>query len=247
MTGGTLRRIDLLRVGLRLTLLQSAWCEGGLQSIGLAYCLIPGLARIHPEPEALDAAVRRHRTPFNTHPYLAGTVAGAVLRMEADGRPPRQIAGFVRDSMGPLAAVGDPFFRGALAPAVSIAAALVALLWGSALGAVALLVLFNLPHAVVRVAGVAAGYRDGELALARVGSWIAARRTRTIRLAAALAVGVLLGVLALRLGGPHPALASLPIAACGLGCAALLARNRAAWPWVVLLILSAAVLAEVAL
>ncbi|MBW2277779.1 MAG: PTS system mannose/fructose/sorbose family transporter subunit IID, partial [Deltaproteobacteria bacterium] len=130
MSAGRIGRLDLLRVGLRLLVLQSAWSEGILQSVGLAYCLVPGLRRIHSTPAELDAAIRRHRTPFNTHPFLAGAIAGAVLRMEADGLPPQQIASFTRDSMGPLGAVGDPFFRGALAPTASLIAALAALLGG---------------------------------------------------------------------------------------------------------------------
>jgi mannose/fructose/N-acetylgalactosamine-specific phosphotransferase system component IID len=247
MSASAIRRVDLLRVGLRLLLLQNAWSEGVLQSVGLAYCLVPGLRRVHRTPEALDEAVRRHRAPFNTHPYLAGAVAGAVLRMEADGEPPNRIAGFVRDAMGPLAAMGDPFFRAALAPAASLVAALVALLAGPLAGALALIALFNGPHLLVRIGAVGIGFRDGPQGLARTGSWIGPGRTRALRLTAALAAGLALGALVLELGRAHLGLTLIAALAAGLVCALVLARQRAAWSYVVPLFLAAMVLGEVAI
>lgn len=246
MTDEAVKRTDLLRVGARLLLLQSGWSEGILQSVGFAYCLIPGLRRIHRTPEALDEAVRRHRTPFNTHPYLAGAVAGAVLRMEADGQPPNQIASFARDSMGPLGAVGDPFFRAALAPAASLVAALAALIGGPLIGAITLAVAFNMPHLVVRVASVAIGYREGPAALARTGAWVGPRRARALKLLAALAGGVLLGVAVLELGAGHPGLSAVVAVLVGLGCAIALTLRRAAWPYVVSLAFAALMLGEFA-
>jgi len=240
-------RLDLLRVGLRLLLLQSSWSEGILQSVGLAYCLVPGLRRIHENRDDLNAAIRRHRTPFNTHPFLAGVVAGAVLRMEADGAPPQQIASFTRDSMGPLGAVGDPFFRGALAPAASLIAALVALLGGALAGAVTLLVVFNLPHLIVRIAAVTIGFRDGPVALARAGGWVGPRKTRGLKLIAALAGGALLGTLVLGPGAAHPVLTGVVAIAVGLGCALTLALERTAWSYVVPLALATLMLGEMAI
>jgi mannose/fructose/N-acetylgalactosamine-specific phosphotransferase system component IID len=246
MSHEEIRRVDLLRVGVRLLLLQSGWSEGNLQSVGLAYCLVPGLRRIHRTPAALDEAVRRHRTPFNTHPYLAGAIAGAILRLEADSAPANQIASFARDSMGPLGAVGDPFFRGALAPAASLIAALIALLGGVWAGVVTLVVLFNLPHLAVRVASVAIGYREGPAALARTGAWIGHRRARALRLVAALAGGVLLGFAVLELGGTHQGLTAVVAIAAGLVGAIAMALRRSSWSYVVPLSLAAMVLAELA-
>lgn len=246
MSASAIRRIDLLRVGLRLLVLQNAWSEGVLQSVGLAYCLVPGLRRIHRTPEALDEAVRRHQSPFNTHPYLAGTVAGAVLRMEADGEPPAKISGFARDAMGPLAAVGDPFFGAALAPAASLLAALVALLAGPLEGALTLIALFNGPHLLVRIAAVGSGFRDGPHALARTGAWIGPRRIRALKLAAALVGGLVLGALVLELGSGHLGLTLIAAVAAGLVCALVLARQRSAWSYVVPLFLAAMVLGELA-
>jgi mannose/fructose/N-acetylgalactosamine-specific phosphotransferase system component IID len=234
-------------VGLRLLFLQCAWSEGGLQSVGLAYCLTPGLRRIHRTSTALDEAVRRHRNPFNTHPFLAGAVAGAVLRMEADGEPPEQISAFVRDSMGPLGAVGDPFFRGALAPAASLAAVLAALLGGPLIGALTLVVLFNAPHLALRIAAVSVGFREGPAALARLGAWIGPRSTRAVRTAAALAGGGVLGIAALDAGASHPVLAGAAVLAGGLGCGLALALRRVSWRYVVPLLLAALMLGELAL
>jgi mannose/fructose/N-acetylgalactosamine-specific phosphotransferase system component IID len=247
MSGKDVRKVDLLRVGLRLTLLQSAWSEGALQSAGLSYCLIPGLRRIHGEAAALDEAVRRQRAPFNTHPYLAGAIAGAVLRMEADHRPPKRIAAFAREAMGPLAAIADPFMRNALAPAVALIAALTAILAGALAAALTLLVLFNSIHLTLRIAGVVQGYREGEQILVRVGRWIGPRPTRALKWITALAGGVVLGLASLDLGCDYPWLATGIVAAAGLASAVLLAFKRTAWSYVLPVFLAALVLLEVSI
>jgi PTS system mannose-specific IID component len=180
---------DLLRVSLRLTLLQSTWCEGGMQSIGLAFCLLPGLRRLYGSPDELNDALRRHQQPFNTHPFLAGIIAGAALKIEEEGGTPQEMDTFLQNSMGPVAALGDPFFFGALPVFVAVAASLCAIYGGVWAGILSLLLLFNGVHIAVRLSGVFTGYRKGYEALPHMARWLSPGHTKLVKTLAAIGAG----------------------------------------------------------
>ncbi len=182
----------LAKVSFRLSLLQSTWFEGGMQSIGLAYCLIPGLKSLYPDPEEMQAAVRRYAQPFNTHPFLVGFIAGALLKMEEQRQDPYAITCFSASTMGVLAAFGDPFFRGAMPAFVTLAACLAAILGGPVAGIVTLLFLFNSAHLLVRLGGVSIGYREGCNVILLVGRWFSPERTKQIKSVAAVFGGIVL-------------------------------------------------------
>jgi len=175
-----------------LSLLQSTWFEGGMQSIGLAYCLIPGLRMLYPDPKEMQAAVQRYAQPFNTHPFLVGFIAGALLKMEEQRQDPRDITCFSANTMGVMAAFGDPFFRSAMPSFVALAACLAAMLGGTAAGIITLLLLFNGVHMAIRFGGVAIGYREGCNVVMRVGRWFSPERTRWIKIVAAVFGGFVL-------------------------------------------------------
>jgi mannose/fructose/N-acetylgalactosamine-specific phosphotransferase system component IID len=224
-----LRKRDLLRIGLRLTLIQSTWSECGMQSEGLAYCLALGFKRIFSSPKDVDDAIKRYRTTFNTHPFLVGVVAGSVLRMEENEESPRKIASFLRSTMGPLAALGDPFFKNALAPAASAVAAVIALLWGLIPGVVSFLLLFNLVHLVVRIAGVFMGYKDGEYVMTKRADWIGSARTHALKTICSASCGFAMGLMAFRFFELD---VIRTIIMGGLGCmfcAAVLKGRRSLW------------------
>ncbi len=224
-----LRKRDLLRIGLRLTLIQSTWSECGMQSEGLAYCLALGFRRIFSSQQEVNDAVRRYRATFNTHPFLAGVVAGAVLRMEENGTSPEKIASFMRSIMGPLGALGDPFFKNALAPAASAVAAVIALIWGLIPGVVSFLLLFNIVHMVVRIAGIFVGYRDGERVMTRSADWIGSARARALKTVCSTSCGVAMGLMAFRFFETD---VTITIILGGLGCmvcAAVLKGRRSLW------------------
>jgi len=242
-----LRTRDLLRIGLRLTLIQSTWSECGMQSEGLAYCLALGFKRIFSSQQDVDDAVRRYRTTFNTHPFLAGVVAGAVLRMEEDGTSPKKIASFMRSIMGPLGALGDPFFKNALAPAASAVAAVIALIWGPIPGVVSFLLLFNLVHLIVRIAGIFVGYRDGEQVMTKPADWIGSARTRALKTVCSTSCGVAMGLMAFRFFEPN---VTMTIILGGLGCMAcalVLKGRRFLWVYATPVLLGAVFAAELVL
>ncbi|MCP4675816.1 MAG: PTS system mannose/fructose/sorbose family transporter subunit IID [Deltaproteobacteria bacterium] len=215
---------DLIRVSMRLTFLQSTWCEGGMQSVGLAYCLMPGLRRIVTDKEELKHAVVSHQEPFNTHPFLVGAIAGATLRLTEDGKNPKEINSFIHNTMGPLAAIGDPFFRGALPVFVAVTASLAAILGGAVAGILTLLLLFNLVQIFVRFFGVFVGYRESMGMLTRVARWLSPTRSKALKTTAAAWAGAVLVFAAAKFGPAEPWWVPIVFAACGIVAAFLLTK-----------------------
>jgi len=230
----------LVRVFLRSLLLQASWNRRGMQNLGVAYALWPALERLYPDPGRRAAAAARHLAFFNTHPYLAPAILGGALRHEvrvARGEEPAEaVERFKAALMGPFAAVGDSFFWLSLRPFAGMWAALLAPWIG--LWAVALfLVLYNVPHLILRVRLFVAGWRGGDrvveqVARAGLPKWGARlRRTSAVGGGAAVVVGVHL------LTGPglpvEPArwlaVASFAALVVFFGTWALLARRGAHW------------------
>src|SRR5258708_18591959 len=125
-----------------------------MQNLGLAYAVYPALEELYPDVDRRAAAVRRHLTFFNTHPYLAAAMVGGGLLEEqgmARGREgPEPVANFKAGLMGPLAALGDGFFWLSLKPAAgALCAGLVPVL--HAWAAVIFLAVYNAVHLPLRV------------------------------------------------------------------------------------------------
>jgi len=221
-----IRPLDLVRVSRRLMVLQSSWCEGSMQAEGLAYGISPGLRRIYEDPEDLAQAIRRYHITFNTHPFLTGVVAGAILKMEQAGEDPKKIDLFINTTMGPLAAFGDPFFKGALSPFVGVLSVVSALCLGPAAGIFALLVIFNAVHLFVRFKGILVGFRAGDQALLMVAKWIGPTRTTIIKTATAVLAGSFFVLVALRFDNTINTWEVSLTGALGLLCALLLIKKR---------------------
>ena len=244
-----LTRKDLLRVSLRLSLLQSTWFEGGMQAIGLSYCLIPGLRVIYPDTSDLRDAIARYQAPFNTHPFMAGIIAGIVLRMEEEKTPPEMISSFARNSMGLLAALADPFFKSALPTFVSVSACLAAMLGGAVAGIATILIAFNVIHFAVRFVGVSLGHKEGLEVLKRVAGWLSPARTAQLKRASAVGSGLVMVVAAMRFGDllEKHVWIGIAAAAAGLATATALTVWRKSARWAVPLTLGAVVFVEVVL
>lgn len=221
-----LTTFDLMKVALRLALLQSTWSEGSMQTVGLIYCLLPARRKLNPSPQALDQVIRQYQEPFNTHPFLVGAVAGAILRLEEEGKKPREISAFLRGTMGPLAALGDPFFRGALPVFSTIVASLVTMFGGIWAGIITFLAIFNSVHFFVRISGIFVGYREGYNVLAKIAKWMGPHRTALTSHVAAAVTGIVLVSVAHRFGPAHPTWMSLLIGGLGALFALALIRWR---------------------
>ena len=80
----TIGRRDLLRVFLRSLLIQASWSFHLLQSIGFAYALLPILRKLYPDRTEYASRLNLHTEYFNTQPYLASFILGAVVKLEEE-------------------------------------------------------------------------------------------------------------------------------------------------------------------
>ena len=61
---------------------QSAFSFDRMQAIGFTWTLMPYLRRLYPQREAFAAALQRHLTFFNTHPWIPGPIIALVSDLE---------------------------------------------------------------------------------------------------------------------------------------------------------------------
>ncbi len=237
------------RVFRRTLFLQASWNPKGMQNLGLAWAVYPALCWLYPDREARQAALLRHLSPFNTHPYVAAAIVGGVLfheeRIARGEEGPERVEAFKRALMGPLAALGDGFFWLSLKPAVgALCCALVPLL--GAWAAVLFVVLYNVVHLQQRVKLFRLGVHTGDrlveaVAHERLPLWGA-----RLRAVASACAGGIAASLALQFGtqqggwaGPLLAAACLSMGALAYG---LVARGVSTY----LLLVLAGLLAGVA-
>lgn len=155
-----LAAFTFINMYLRSFLLQASWNFEKLQNLGFYYLMLPGLRAIYGEDIPEDVR-RRQMGYFNTHPYLAPMVAGTTLRLEE-----RRLAGegtsvdsesYKQMVMAPFAAMGDSFFWGGLRPLAAVIGLLIAS-QGSLWAPVVFLLLFNIPHFLMRGSALVFGY-----------------------------------------------------------------------------------------
>ncbi|MFT3712472.1 MAG: PTS system mannose/fructose/sorbose family transporter subunit IID [Archangium sp.] len=229
--------LTLWRIAWRSLFIQAGFSPEAMQSLGLLYVLEPAWPHLFPDEDARKAAVQRHLTPFNTHPYAAAALVGGILfqelrvaRGEATGD---DVVRFKQTLMGPLAALGDGFYWLSLRPAVGALAAVMVPFIGP-WAALFFLVAYNTVHFATRWWLFATGYREGanvvtRLTALKVPVW--SNRLRTIAAACAAAIGVWFASRFGVLGGSGP----LPGLAClGLGVFAVFLLERKVPPLVLL-------------
>ncbi len=158
-----LSRLTLLHVWLRLLLLQGSWNFERLQGGGWFYAMAPVLRVLYGEKE-MQRIAREHVGYFNTHPYLAPTVVGAVIRMELERAAGKEleigVSEFKEMVASPYAAVGDALFWGGLRPLAAGIALLLAAK-GLVVAPVVFLLLFNALPLWFRIAGFISAYELG--------------------------------------------------------------------------------------
>lgn len=159
-----LSRKTRVHVWFRLLLLQASWNFERLQGIGFFYALLPGLKKLYSKNEVLSVS-RRYVGYFNTHPYLAPLVAGAVLKLEEE-----RVLDQTNENIGidefkelvaaPYAAIGDALFWGGLRPLIAGIAlffAVKGILWAP----IIFLLLYNLVPLWFRIGFFVKGYHQG--------------------------------------------------------------------------------------
>jgi PTS system mannose-specific IID component len=204
-------------MALRASLLQATWNYERQQGLGWAWALKPALDRFYPDAERRRARLTEHTGYFNTQPTLASLALGAVAELEeqraAGGPVDGAAVARVKSALGSsLAAIGDRLFWLTLRP-LSACVGLLFALYGRALGAFAMWACYNCLHLGLRVAGVEWGYREGPEVL---GTPLRARLEELVRglgaLGAAL-VGLIVAIVLVPGGNPRPLVFQAALAA----------------------------------
>ena len=164
---GKVRQSSLFAGFLSSFAVQAGYNYERYQNLGLLAILLPALKDINPDPEDLKKALARHSGYFNTNPYLATFTAGALIRAEEESADLDVHEGdeswtdrFKRVSGSVLGNLGDRFFWGGLRPLAGLIGILAYLL-SPLYGALALIVVFNIPQIVIRAEGMRMGYEAG--------------------------------------------------------------------------------------
>ena len=135
-----MERAMRLKIFARALLLQSCWSYERMQGVGLAYCLEPWLRRCYGgDAEGRLRALARHQEFFNTQPYMASFVIGALCGIEEESCRAAQgedeglilkIRALKSSVACALAAIGDALFWGALRSfCAALSGALAVCLW----------------------------------------------------------------------------------------------------------------------
>ncbi len=135
------------------------------QNTGFAFSIIPVLKKLYTTKETMSKALKRHLQFFNTTAHGSTLILGITAAMEEQNH---QSSNFDEESintvktglMGPLAGVFDSLFWGTMkviAAGVGISLAMN----GNILGPVLFLLIFNIPHFLLRYNLTFIGYDTG--------------------------------------------------------------------------------------
>jgi PTS system mannose-specific IID component len=197
----------LLQVFLRTYMVGATFNTRGMQNVGLAFIMEPGLRALYAgDPAALKRARGRYLKHYNTHPYWTPLLAGIFLAMErkiALGMLPADILPKLRSTtVYTLSALGDSFFGGSFLVMWSLVG--VNLAAADRIGFLACWVLLCLAALqFFKMFTFGRGYAQGLAFLQRLKSWGLIDWGRRLK----LVNGVLLAMFVLQVapgGGPWP-------------------------------------------
>ncbi len=162
---GSIPKKSLRHVFLRSLALEANFNFESWQNTGFAFSIIPVLKKLYPAGEQMAQALKRHLQFFNTTAHGSTLILGITAAMEEQNS---QQENFDEESintvktglMGPLAGVFDSLFWGTLkviAAGVGISLAIN----GNILGPVLFLLIFNIPHILLRYNLTFIGYNAG--------------------------------------------------------------------------------------
>ncbi len=188
---------DLFGVFRRSFLIQASWSYERMQSIGFAFAIEPVLRKLYPDRAEYESRLRIHMEYFNTQPYLASFILGAVARMEEDRSNGRKVSEDVSSLkaalMAPLGALGDTFFWGALKPFASVVAVAL-LMTGHWWGPLLFLVFYNMWHVGLRAGMLFWGYRSGGDAMALMARYSLMNMAKRFKLITLTVLGGIIGM-----------------------------------------------------
>jgi PTS system mannose-specific IID component len=189
------------RVFRRSFFLETLWNYDKMQNLGFVLCIFPALERLYPDEQARKEAVSRHLEQVNTHPAMGPLLVGLVARLERDLES-STVLPYRRRIMSALAAHGDRLFWTHLKPLAAVWGVLLTVCaFGSVIGSVALLAVYNVPQLLVRARGFDRGWKEGLRILEVLTSSGINAVILGIRALLALALGIAAGLLVLKGAG----------------------------------------------
>lgn len=162
---GKITKKDLKKVFWRSFPTEHLWNYERMMNAGYTYAMIPVLKKLYPDKDDLADALTRHMEVYNVTPYIITLPEGISVAMEeSNANDPdfdtTSISAIKLAMMGPLSGVGDAFFWGTLRIlATSVGTGLA--LQGNILGPILFLLMFDLPHIILRYIGTFVGYGLG--------------------------------------------------------------------------------------
>ncbi len=156
----------LQSIFLRSLLIHASLNFWRMQNLGFVYALTPLIRSVDKDQRRMQVLLSRHMGFFNSHPYMASSILGSVVRMEEEYLKDekslsREDALTLKNTLsGPYAAIGDSFFWGAYRPLSALAGVLFAVKECPAAPLLTFL-FYNTVHLWIRWKGFAEGYRLG--------------------------------------------------------------------------------------
>ncbi len=168
------RSMAFVRSFVRCYLAGAGFNTRGMQNIGLAFAMQPGLSAIHADPRELRRARRRYVRHFQSHPFWMPCLVGIFLNVEmgiAQKRFPPAMLQKVKDTTAyTLSALGDSVFAGSLLIFWALAT-ICLLLAGFTVLPFLVGLMFWLALQLFRAYTFRAGFRDGFRFLERLRQW----------------------------------------------------------------------------
>jgi PTS system mannose-specific IID component len=184
---------------LRSLSIQGSWNYKTMLGGGFAFTLLPLLRRKSGGSESeLEAALARHSSLFNSHPYLVGIALGAVARLELEGEAPEVVERFKAAVRGPLGALGDTLVWTGWLPTTLLGA--LAAAWAGlppVLCVFLFLTVYNAGHLALRAWAFRVGFREGRKVGGSLREAGLGHRTELVLKAGSVFLGMLSGVLLL--------------------------------------------------
>lgn len=182
---GELNARTLAACFLRCYFVGAAYNTRGLQHVGLAYAMEPGLVVLYPDPQTRDKVFTRYLDLYNTHFFWTPLLVGLFLSLEAkiaQGTIPADMLDNVKTTTAfTLSAIGDTFFSASIMGLWGLSAAcLVA--GGLYVPLAALAGGLFIAVQVFKAVTFRAGYREGFQVLRRLRRWDLVNLGRRIKL-----------------------------------------------------------------
>lgn len=166
-----LRKIPFFSLFLRSFLFGTLMNLSRMLGLSFGLAMIPIARKLKLRGESLSKFLNRNLEFFNTHPYMAPYVLGAVSRLEVEGEEDTKIKELKSRIMGHLAVFGDQIFWSRYKPLLIMFAVLLLFFiqWPPTYWyrkeyiccLCGLFLIYNIGHIIVRWQGLIQGFRSG--------------------------------------------------------------------------------------